>query len=1418
MATLEPIRTYVTPEGETRAVYQSTKDYALHALLKHAGWKLTDYSRNAKGDRLELWQDKAWETWEDQFNPTRLGQVRQIGRVDETIPGLVSSTYQMVGGTMVKGSEEVLPDRVHSVANYEMDVPADMMEQSTADFEALARMPSSEAPVLRGISPRGLVSGDYVIDNRTPAKSHVYRIRREGPKVFRERFIDSQTSRGQRMIEGGEKHAAFPDFTPAKVAEDPSGILTRMCTALNLPLEHNARIYQADTYGETYSFRGRVGQEKQEKAVVDPWETPLTPYELEEVTKVAPLPEGDVWFGTLSKRFGLSTGAISLALNQLAKADGLDASFRKTYGSNLQADGKDSDKLISGSDSFSTYMDYVPDYDPYTDYYPGRGAKLHAKYVARFIPAAILAEHQLNARGGFRSKPTPLAHKLYLDLTANKPAKQETVAAPSARKSGEREAVWTSPTYGQVEVISGAAGKRDVWHNIKISHPKTRYGYSSGAKRWAQGNIPSAELLAEVAANGWASLFDLPEPTAPAPVAKMPSIVPQAATSRIPTPIPSKPPMSSKPPRGVEFVTVHEPRVEAPAPEQAPPSRFRKADRKVGAFEDLSLLDKIYSMAAQGSDWHLPEDPYGLTLVDTPEDVVFASLCGYLGASQDVVLATLKQLMATKTDFVSALARRERSAIKLVLPDNLTEWANHTALPTGKYNIPQSFATAMQRVCSPFVRYANYAYYERAEYPYNNPAFLPLALPEYLADVTLTTEAVRWGYEYEKNSPGGHRNNPEEVTQADSLLMLLCQDNDVTGWWGSPGHRQIVQISPVAWVRWVFNRFFGEVSTRASVADPYYLLYFPWDRYPTLLAPIDWLRGDTATRMAHLKAAGFHGGQYFRWLTELDYTGPVSEGRVIDEFKRLSEFGRYGDNPWAIESTPTTITLTCDLYTSKFSHTLKVGGGKRAQLLALATSFEVRDAWMRARYTPKADDFFVKGVERKLQALSEVFGPMDDMQVAPPTVTFAQQGGQLQVILTNHGKVQKLFWVDELIPGKRHGYYLGDGGKVRMIELSRFTEEAVRASPAILVAALKKMGLTVPAGTVLQSEGMTILLPLDLKSTVPSAPPPAPPVPPRFVKFTPPPAPPMRPLGPYELLPQRGEHGEVTSLGIEYGVVFQGGRVAVLPTGDKLDIPNLPAEGEHPYVLDGVKVSRYRPGDAVRVVSDYVVDKKDYRLVAPQDGEYGEVQAVRVLGGQIRYDVWLRSLETGRRTILRTLPAGELAFWEGAKLSPPPGIVSNIRAFQSFCGLNEPGTIDWVSTALAFAVELWGRGERDHLDRLDVREMPELMYYPNEGALPRTFPLPATFPRVVVARETDGEGRPYLSVFDWTQQSAISEGVFWAMQQLAPRMGIPYDHPAWLIACGMVPVEVEEWAGLSEARRRAFVVDGRAKKTHGWLG
>jgi len=68
----------------------------------------------------------------------------------------------------------------------------------------------------------------------------------------------------------------------------------------------------------------------------------------------------------------------------------------------------------------------------------------------------------------------------------------------AAAAAGCVDVTFQAGALGEVRVVCGQDGRRDVWHNIW--HRGTRYGYNGG--RWAKGMVPPAGVLEQIRARG----------------------------------------------------------------------------------------------------------------------------------------------------------------------------------------------------------------------------------------------------------------------------------------------------------------------------------------------------------------------------------------------------------------------------------------------------------------------------------------------------------------------------------------------------------------------------------------------------------------------------------------------------------------------------------------------------------------------------------------------------------------------------------------------------------------------------------------------------------------------------------------------------------------------------------------------------
>ena len=91
---------------------------------------------------------------------------------------------------------------------------------------------------------------------------------------------------------------------------------------------------------------------------------------------------------------------------------------------------------------------------------------------------------------------------------ATRPAGRRGPLAP-----GERKASWESSAYGVVNIIEGAQGRSDVWHNIAASKGRRENGaigavrYGWNGQRWSKHTTPPDALKDEVIEHGWGALF-----------------------------------------------------------------------------------------------------------------------------------------------------------------------------------------------------------------------------------------------------------------------------------------------------------------------------------------------------------------------------------------------------------------------------------------------------------------------------------------------------------------------------------------------------------------------------------------------------------------------------------------------------------------------------------------------------------------------------------------------------------------------------------------------------------------------------------------------------------------------------------------------------------------------------------------------
>jgi len=71
-------------------------------------------------------------------------------------------------------------------------------------------------------------------------------------------------------------------------------------------------------------------------------------------------------------------------------------------------------------------------------------------------------------------------------------------ASPGGGSEGCIDKTIQVPGYGDVRVVCGQAGRRDVWHNVWVRG--TRFGYNGG--RWAKGLRPADPVLDAIRGQG----------------------------------------------------------------------------------------------------------------------------------------------------------------------------------------------------------------------------------------------------------------------------------------------------------------------------------------------------------------------------------------------------------------------------------------------------------------------------------------------------------------------------------------------------------------------------------------------------------------------------------------------------------------------------------------------------------------------------------------------------------------------------------------------------------------------------------------------------------------------------------------------------------------------------------------------------
>ena len=113
------------------------------------------------------------------------------------------------------------------------------------------------------------------------------------------------------------------------------------------------------------------------------------------------------------------------------------------------------------------------------------------------------------------------------------PAAPAPVAPPVQAARGPKRSTWISPSYGSVRV---EAPNDKGWGSISgtVGSKRMRFGWSAIEHRWARGEVPPANLLEEVHAEGWIELGGSTAGAAPVSAPSSPAVPPSAPRPRRP--------------------------------------------------------------------------------------------------------------------------------------------------------------------------------------------------------------------------------------------------------------------------------------------------------------------------------------------------------------------------------------------------------------------------------------------------------------------------------------------------------------------------------------------------------------------------------------------------------------------------------------------------------------------------------------------------------------------------------------------------------------------------------------------------------------------------------------------------------------------------------------------------------------------
>lgn len=230
----------------------------------------------------------------------------------------------------------------------------------------------------------------------------------------------------------------------------------------------------------------------------------------------APYPDRALISGAV-KRY-LADEGLSVSV-RVERGSGITSiSLRPTSGLHWTPEAKQTlHKLLPGASVWDNAAHVEPwerdrrESSPYDDY----GGKLGgvALPADKLLPFARLLVPAIVKDGGVLS---PLGEAIRLSLAPKVvqrgPARvAPTSAAPSSSPSagasveGCVEITFSLPGHGEIRVVCGAQGRREVWYNIYVG--RARFGFNGG--RWAKGQRPPQAVLDAVRARG-ITAFDGP--------------------------------------------------------------------------------------------------------------------------------------------------------------------------------------------------------------------------------------------------------------------------------------------------------------------------------------------------------------------------------------------------------------------------------------------------------------------------------------------------------------------------------------------------------------------------------------------------------------------------------------------------------------------------------------------------------------------------------------------------------------------------------------------------------------------------------------------------------------------------------------------------------------------------------------------